>query len=89
MTSMQTLQNEPSRKSLARRRLSLWLGAVFALAMIMGPGPGIYLVNPNSADAESVTTVGSVPVLYLWALLWLAVQIVVLLIAYVRLWGNE
>ena len=64
------------------------LAALFAIAMVMGPGPGLYLVNPDPGAPESATTVGNVPVLYLWALFWYAVQVVVLLVAYLKVWGR-
>ena len=73
----------------SRRRLARRLFLAFAFAMVMGPGPGIYLVNPDPSNPESVVTVGNVPVIYLWALFWLGVQVSILLVAYFRLWNSE
>ena len=74
-----------------RKRLTIVLSAVFAIAIVMGPGPGLYLINPDPADPDAVFTLGNVPVLYLWALFWFAVQAAVVLCAYFMLWdcGTE
>jgi hypothetical protein len=69
--------------------LTLILSAVFVLALIMGPGPGLYLVNPDPADPDAVRTLGTIPVLYLWALLWFGVQTAVVLTAYFTLWRDD
>lgn len=73
----------------ARTRLVRILCGVFALAMILGPGPGLYLVNPDPSDPDAVFTWGGVPVVYVWALWWFAVQAGVVLIAYRWLWQAE
>jgi hypothetical protein len=57
--------------------------------MIMGPGPGLYLVNPDRTDPDAVLTVAGVPVLYLWALAWFFVQATVVVAAYLLLWRSE
>jgi hypothetical protein len=62
------------------------LGLAFAVAMIMGPGPGIYLVNPAPNDPQAVFTWAGIPVLYLWALFWFGIQATVVLVAYFTLW---
>lgn len=78
------------KKEIARRpRLSASLVAVFALALLMGTGPGLYLINPDPADPQARFTYGGVPVLYLWGLLWYGVQIVVILTAYYAIWSND
>lgn len=73
-------------KTNARKRLSRVLLSLFAFAMIMGTGPGIYLVNPDASAVDAVTSLANVPILYLWALFWYAVQVTLLLIAYCKLW---
>ena len=67
-------------------RLGWILSAIFLFAMIMGPGPGIYLVNPGSEEGQGATVLGNVPVIYLWTLFWCGVQIFVVLMAYTKLW---
>lgn len=69
-----------------RRRTGRILLGLFALAMIMGTGPGILLVNPDASSPEPVASVANIPVLYLWALFWYAIQIIVLFIAYFNIW---
>ena len=72
-----------------RRRLATVLACIFAFAVVMGPGPGIYLVNPDPGDPQSTATVATVPILYLWALFWFAVQASVVIVAYVFLWDSS
>ena len=71
-----------------KKRLGRILAGVFVLALLMGPGPGLYLVNPDPGSPNSAATIGNVPVLYVWALLWCAVQVTVLLVAYFKVWGR-
>ena len=55
------------------------LFALFVLAMIMGSGPGLYLINPDiSAPNPSFTTFG-LPTIYVWGLFWYAVQLGIIL----------
>jgi hypothetical protein len=72
-----------------RRGLAILLGTAFALAMVMGPGPGLYLVNPDPADPQATYAIAGVPILYLWAVFWFGVQAGVVLIAYFTLWNNR
>lgn len=62
---------------------------VFLLAMVMGTGPGIRLVNPDPTDPDALRTLFGVPILYLWGVLWYLVQAGVILIAYFLLWTRE
>ena len=73
----------------ARRNYTLFLSLAFATAIVMGPGPGLYLVNPDPGDPQAVFTLAGVPVLYLWVLFWFAVQAAVVLLAYFLLWRSE
>ena len=61
------------------------LTAIFLLATFMGPGPGIYLVNPV-AGAESPATFLGIPVIYAWVAFWFFVQAGSVLIASKKLW---
>ena len=70
-----------------RRKLAVILSGIFLFAMIMGPGPGVYLVNPDSGDA-GVTFLGA-PVLYAWAVFWFMVQAAVIVVAYFTVWKEE
>ena len=62
-----------------RRPLGLFLGLLFALAMIMGVGPGVLLVNHPD-------TLLGLPRIYTWALLWYAIHVVIAATAYRFLW---
>ncbi len=65
------------------KRLLLLL---FLLAMIMGSGPGLYLINPGPDAPRAAFTLGGLPIIYLWGLLWYAVQLGVILRAYTTYW---
>ena len=71
-----------------RKRLGRRLVGVFALALLMGPGPGIYLVNPSSEDAVPLRVLG-MPVLYVWAVFWFLVMAATVVTAYRKLWVAE
>ncbi|MCB1234400.1 MAG: hypothetical protein KDM91_04970 [Verrucomicrobiae bacterium] len=58
------------------------LFAVFVLALVMGPGPGIWLVNPDPGDPEARRFLFGVPIVYAWAVFWLAVQGVCIVLAF-------
>ena len=70
-----------------KTRLSKILAAIFIFAAIMGPGPGLYLVNPSPEDATTASFLG-MPVLFAWAVFWFFVQAGVVLVAYRKLWTN-
>jgi hypothetical protein len=59
---------------------------LFLLAMVMGSGPGLYLVNPNINDPNATFTLGGLPTIYAWGLLWYAVQLGVIFRAYTTYW---
>lgn len=71
-----------------KTRLSKILAAIFIFAVIMGPGPGLYLVNPSPEDATTATFLG-MPVLFAWAVFWFLVQAGVVLVAYCKLWTKQ
>ena len=68
------------------RNLSRILIAVFLIAMFMGSGPGLRLINPDPTDPNAVFTFLGLPKIYAWGLLWYAVQLTVILIAYFKIW---
>ncbi len=71
-----------------KTRLSKILAAIFVFAAIMGPGPGLYLVNPSPGDSSPTTFLG-MPILFAWAVFWFFVQASVVLVAYCKLWTNQ
>ena len=71
-----------------KTRLSKILAAIFVFAAIMGPGPGLYLVNPSPGDSSPATFLG-MPILFAWAVFWFFVQAGVVLVAYCKLWTNQ
>ena len=71
-----------------KTRLSKILAAIFVFATVMGPGPGLYLVNPAPGDTTTATFIG-MPVLFAWAVFWFLVQAGVVLVAYRKLWTKQ
>ncbi len=69
------------------RKLTAILTGIFLFSVVMGPGPGLYLVNPDTADA-GVRLLGA-PILYTWAVFWFIVQASVIVVAYFTLWKEE
>ncbi|NKB70813.1 MAG: hypothetical protein GKR89_27395 [Candidatus Latescibacteria bacterium] len=79
----------PTALSQTRRRwLSRVLTALFLVAMFMGSGPGLHLINPDLNDPGAQYTFGPIPLLYAWGLLWYGVQLAVVLTAYFTLWNR-
>jgi len=70
-----------------KTRLSKILALIFLFALIMGPGPGLYLVNPSPDNPSSTAFLG-MPVLFAWSSFWFFVQAGVVLVAYRKLWTN-
>lgn len=70
-------------------RRGLILTAAMVVAIAMGPGVGLYLVNPDLDDPEPAVAALGAPVLLLWALGWLAVQLTIVVIAYRTVWTDE
>ena len=71
-----------------KTRLSKILALIFVFATIMGPGPGLYLVNPSQEEAVPTTILG-MPALFAWAVFWFIVQGGVVIVAYKELWTKE
>ena len=59
------------------------------LAMLMGPGLGLRLVNPDPSDPNATYTVLGLPIIYVWGLFWYAVQLVAIVVAYKKIWIVE
>lgn len=63
----------------ARKRIGWILGLAFAVAMVMGPGPGVLLVN----RAELFL---GLPIIYVWGVFWYGVQLSAILLLYALVW---
>lgn len=66
----------------SRLTLGWILASVFALAMVLGAGPGVLLVN------QPATWFG-LPRLYVWGMFWCAVEIAVVVAAYFLVWTTN
>ena len=74
--------NSSTSERNVRRRRSFWVAASIILALLMGPGPGILLVN-------SAEPVWGFPAIYLWGLLWYAVELVTVVYAFLFVWDKN
>jgi hypothetical protein len=72
-----------------RTKLIVGLSTAFAVAALMGTGPGLFLINPDPADPDATFVVLGMPVMYVWVVLWFIIQASVVLLAYFLLWGRE
>ena len=80
----------PHTESRQDKRVLTWvLSIAFVVALVMGPGPGVYLVNPDPTTTEPAATLMGMPIVYAWALFWYAVMAVIVLTAYFKLWQEE
>ena len=78
-----------NRSKTGNKSLSIILTLVFILAMVMGPGPGVYLINPGPEHEGPAPTLIGLPIVYAWAVLWFGVQAVVLVTAYFTVWADQ
>ena len=65
-----------------RRKIGLVLTAVFAAALLMGPGPGMVIAN------RPVAWFG-LPSLYVWGLGTYLVEVLVVVLAYRLVWNTD
>ena len=72
----------PRMHAQTKRRTGWILAIAFIVALLMGPGPGMLLVNRPTA-------ICGIPALYAWGLLWYAVEVVIVVLAYFLVWGDE
>ncbi len=70
-------------------RLGLWLTLAMVFAMLMGPGPGLHLVNPDVTDPDAVYLISGIPIVYAWGIFWFAVQVAIVVIAYRTVWHDD
>lgn len=77
------------RRETGNKSLPIVLTLVFILAMVMGPGPGVYLINPGPEHEGPAPTLIGLPIVYAWAVLWFGVQAVVLVTAYFTVWADQ
>ena len=58
-------------------------------AMLMGPGPGLRLVNPDIDNPSAEFTVAGLPIIYVWGLFWFLVQVIIVVVAYFTVWNEQ
>ena len=61
------------------KRVGIILVSLFFFAMIMGAGPGIYLINGKGP-------VFGVPIIYAWVVFWFLIQASAVIIAFKTVW---
>lgn len=74
---------------MSRKKLGWLLFGLFCLALVMGPGPGNALINPDPGDSEARRFFLGIPIVYAWAILWYAVQATAVGLAYFKLWRSD
>ncbi len=79
----------PVAASPAKRKLGAWLTVAMIVAMLMGPGPGLRLVNPDVADPGASYLFFGIPIIYAWGLFWFVVQVAIVVIAYYTVWKTD
>lgn len=62
---------------------------LFLLAVFMGAGPGLHLINPDPEDPNATFIALGLPIIYVWGLFWYAVQFGVILYAYLHFWRGD
>ena len=72
-----------------KRNLGVVLTVAMIVAMLMGPGPGLRLVNPDITEPGADYLVFGLPIIYAWGLLWFVVQVAIVLIAYFTVWKTD
>ncbi len=65
----------------SRRKLGVAVTIVFVVALIMGPGPGVMLVQETSFMGF--------PAVYAWGLFWYAVEVIAVVVAFFFVWKDE
>ncbi len=77
--------------SLARKqkRLATALFALMAFALLMGPGPGVHLVNPDPSDPDAIRFLFGMPIIWVWAVFWFMVEAACVVTAYRTLWKGD
>ncbi len=79
----------PAQTAAPGRTLGWVLFIVFVIAVVMGTGPGIWLINPDVDGPSADFAWRGIPIIYLWGLLWYAVQLIVILTAAFTIWNEE
>lgn len=69
-------------KRSSKNTLSWVLGIVFVVSLLMGPGPGVLLVN-------RLETILGLPAIYAWGLLWFGVMVGVVITCYFTVWSDD
>ena len=55
----------------------------------MGAGPGLMLVNPDPTDPTALATFMGLPKVYAWGVLWYAMEVVIVVTAYRKVWRDD
>ncbi len=71
------------------RKLAKILAVIFVVALVMGPGPGIRLIDPGPDHSGPTPTFLGLPAIYAWGLFWFLVEAAVVITAYRTIWRSE
>ena len=76
-------------KGKPNRRLALTLSAIFLMALVLGPGPGIDLVNPDVNGSREDFFVFGLPIIYVWGMVTYCLLLSCVLVAYFTIWADD
>lgn len=72
-----------------KKRLAVYLSVAMVFTMLMGPGPGLRLINPDIDSASPSFTVVGIPIIYVWGLFWFVIQVAITIVAYYTVWNEQ
>jgi hypothetical protein len=72
-----------------KTKIAVVLITVMAIALLMGTGPGIYLVNPDPNDPEARRFLFGMPIIWVWVVFWLMVEGACIVVASRTLWKGR
>ena len=76
---------KPTEQTQSNRLKPILIG-LFLFALIMGPGPGLYLINGYASEGGSIF---GIPILYAWVVFWFLIEAGVVVTAYLKLWKED
>ena len=70
-------------------KLEIILCLLFLGAMFMGTGPGLRIINPDPEDPKAIFSIWNLPKIYIWGLFWYIIQLILILVAYFKIWTSN
>jgi len=70
-------------------KIAITLGIIMFIALFMGTGPGIYLINPDPSDPEARRFLLGMPIIWTWVVFWFLVEAICVVVASRTLWKGK